>query len=298
MRQGRAGDLPGLVQLWREDVRAGRRDCVPAEAQIHSMMAGFDWESRSRIVDGAGGTLDGAVLVFNRATELPTTIAAVEASVMPGRDELLNDLTRWGFGLSRAAGAGSVQVWRGSGNRDALGKLGLELIRMWWRMDLRFEAEPLRPPSPVAGYRLRDATTVHSEMWVDVHNRAFADHWRFFPRTERDLMVGRPPELSLMAWASDESPVALTLAQIEVYPGDLRSQPVGVISSVGTLPEHRRTGLATWLVAEALIRLHRAGARSASLYVDGRSPMRAFDVYRKLGFELAFETEVWEATFR
>jgi len=26
--------------------------------------------------------------------------------------------------------------------------------------------------------------------------------------------------------------------------------------------------------------------------------MRAFDAYRKLGFELAFETEVWEATFR
>lgn len=70
------------------------------------------------------------------------------------------------------------------------------------------------------------------------------------------------------------------------------------MSSVGTLTEHRRRGLATWLVAEALLRLHRAGARHASLYVDGRSPMRAFDAYSKLGFELAFETEVWEAKFR
>jgi ribosomal protein S18 acetylase RimI-like enzyme len=60
----------------------------------------------------------------------------------------------------------------------------------------------------------------------------------------------------------------------------------------------RRQGLATWLVAEALVRLHRGGARSAALYVDWQSPMRAFDPYRKLGFKLAFETEVWEATFR
>lgn len=111
-------------------------------------------------------------------------------------------------------------------------------------------------------------------------------------------MAGRPSGLSLMAVAPGGSPAALTLCQIEEYGLDSRSQPVGVISSVGTLPDHRRRGLATWLVAEALVRLHRAGARHASLYVDGENPTRAFDAYKKLGFELAFETEVWEATFR
>jgi ribosomal protein S18 acetylase RimI-like enzyme len=110
-------------------------------------------------------------------------------------------------------------------------------------------------------------------------------------------MAGRPAELSLIAVAPGGAPAALALNQIETYASDPRPQPVGIISSVGTLPEHRRCGLATWLVAEALVRLHHAGARHASLYVDGESPMRAYDVYRKLGFELAFETEVWEATF-
>ena len=66
----------------------------------------------------------------------------------------------------------------------------------------------------------------------------------------------------------------------------------------GTLPEHRRRGLAIWLVAETLLRLHRGGARSASLYVDGKSPFPAYDAYSKLGFKVAFESEVWEATFR
>jgi ribosomal protein S18 acetylase RimI-like enzyme len=92
-------------------------------------------------------------------------------------------------------------------------------------------------------------------------------------------------------------PAALTLCQVETYAGDLRPQPVGLVSSVGTIPEHRRRGLASWLVAEGLQRLRRAGARHASLYVDGLSSTRAFDAYRKLGFELAFVTEVWEANF-
>jgi ribosomal protein S18 acetylase RimI-like enzyme len=134
--------------------------------------------------------------------------------------------------------------------------------------------------------------------WSDVHNLAFADHWRFTPRTEHELMAGRPPALCLMAVTPGGSPAALTVCHIESYSADLRPQPVGVVSSVGTLPEHRRRGLATWLVAEALRRLHEAGARHASLYVDAWNPTGAVDAYRKLGFELAFETEVWEATFR
>jgi ribosomal protein S18 acetylase RimI-like enzyme len=89
----------------------------------------------------------------------------------------------------------------------------------------------------------------------------------------------------------------VTLCHLETYVEDSRPQPVGLVSSVGTLPEHRRRGLANWLVAEGLRRLRSEGARHASLYVDGRNQTRAFDAYQKLGFELAFEAEVWEATF-
>ena len=92
------------------------------------------------------------------------------------------------------------------------------------------------------------------------------------------------------------APVAIAFGDVERYGDDPRPQPVCMISSVGTLPEHRRRGLAGWLVAEVMRRLGRAGARHASLYVDGLNPMRAFDVYRRLGFEVAFEAEVWEAS--
>src|SRR5207248_9917277 len=68
---------------------------------------------------------------------------------------------------------------------------------------------------------------------------------------------------------------AITLGEVEDYGADPRPQPVGLVSSVGTMPEHRRRGLAGWLVAEVLRRLRAAGARHASLYVDGMSPMRS-----------------------
>jgi ribosomal protein S18 acetylase RimI-like enzyme len=160
-------------------------------------------------------------------------------------------------------------------------------------------AGALPTPVPITGYRLLDGADVPKGSWAPMHNRSFADHWRFSPRTEEELIVGKLPALCLMAVAAvSGEPAAVTLSQLETYDEDARAQPVGLVSSVGTVPEHRRRGLATWLVAESLLRLRNAGARCASLYVDGLNETRAFDAYRKLGFELAFETEVWEANFR
>jgi len=292
VRPGRADDLPAVLRLWHADVRAGRIDCVPGEAHLQRLLAGFDWGARSRVVEGATG-LEGAVLVAGR----PTPHGAVtQVSVACERPELRRDLLRWGLDLSRAAGAIAAQVWAGRGHSDGLARLGAEMVRPWWRMDMDLSAT-LPEPLPVDGYQLRDGDAVPAGGWSDVHNRSFADHWRFSPRQEAELVTGRPPHLALMVTTREGTPTALTLAQIESYPEDAREQPVGIISSVGTVPEHRRRGLATWLVAEELLRLRAEGARSASLYVDGWNHTRAFDAYRKLGFELAFESEVWEATF-
>ncbi|MEA2643048.1 MAG: hypothetical protein QOG08_74 [Chloroflexota bacterium] len=293
MRPGRAEDVAGVLDLWAEDVRAGRRDCVPSDDRLRRMLAGFDWETSSRIAEDPDGHIEGAVLVSSRAAP-GGTIAIVEASVARGRTELLGDLTRWGVGLSKAAGATTAMVWRGRGHSEGLDHFGLELVRPWWRMDRSLAAQP-PAPSAVAGYAMHDATSQPRESWAEAHNLSFADHWRFTPRDAEELMAGRAPDLSLMAVTRTGAPAALTLGQIEPYKADPRPQPVGVISSVGTLPEHRRHGLASWLMAEALLRLRAAGARHASLYVDGQNLTGAVDLYRKLGFELAFEIEVWEA---
>jgi ribosomal protein S18 acetylase RimI-like enzyme len=161
-------------------------------------------------------------------------------------------------------------------------------------MDLGI-VDGLPPARQVVGYEMVDGTTARLP-WAELFNSTFADHWRFTPRAEEEITADKAPDLCLMAVTSmRREPVALALGEVETYAGDPRPQPVGLISSVGTLPGHRRRGLATWLVNDLLHRLQAAGAHHLSLYVDGANHTRAFDAYRKLGFEVAFEAEVWEA---
>ena len=297
MRAGRAADLGALVNLWREEVRAGRRDSVPEEADLRRLLAHFDWEARSRVVEADPQGIAGAVLVSSRPTPQGTIGRIDPAAAGADAEEVMHELVRWALQLCRASGATMVQVWVGPGHKQALRRLGLEMTRPWWRMDRRLTAD-LPRSTPVTGYDLHDGLSLPHGIWADMHNRTFADHWSFTARSEAELMNGKSPELCLMAVAAGTGErAALTLCQLETYAEDRRPQPVGVVSSVGTLPEHRRRGLATWLVTEGVHRLHAAGASQASLYVDGKSQTHAFDVYRKLGFDLAFVAEVWEATF-
>ncbi len=298
MRPGRATDLPALAELWSTEVREGRRDSAPRLVELQHLLAHFDWEARSRLVEGAGDGLAGAVLVTSRTAPEGTFARIDVAAAGKESARVTRELARWGLQLSRAAGAASAQVWIGPGQQDVLRACGLDMVRPWWRMDRSLSGE-LPPRRSVAGYELLDGSQLHRGVWAEMHNRSFADHWRFSPRTEDELMKGKLPDLCLMAVTTDSRvPAALTLCHVETYRDDTRPQPVGLISSVGTLPEHRRHGLANWLVSESIHRLRNARARHASLYVDGRSEFRAHEAYRKLGFDLAFETEVWEATFQ
>ena len=299
MRPGRAADIPALLELWRSEVRAGRRDSAPLQPQAQTMLAQFDWEARSRVVEDGGGLVAGAVLVTSRESSEGTVARIDPAAADRGEaPPAMRDLIQWGLQLSRAAGAAAAQIWVGPGQSAALESLGLHMVRPWWRMDRGLAGE-LPAPIPIDGYELLDASRVPKGSWAQMHNRSFADHWRFSPRSEEELMIGKVPRLCLMAVkAITGEPAAVTLCQLETYVEDPRPQPVGLVSSVGTVPEHRRHGLASWLVAEGMLRLQEAGGRHCSLYVDGLNETRASDAYRKLGFDLAFETEVWEATFR
>ena len=292
MRPGRAADLTALMELWRREVTAGRQDIVPDEARTARVLASFDWEARSRVVDADGG-LAGAMLLMSR----PSPEGVIASMYVAGPPSVAAGLARWGVQLSRAAGASVAQTFMARGSGDPLRDAGMTAVRPWWRMD-RALGGNLPRPVEVAGYAMADTRNAPPGAWSDMFNRTFADHWRFAPRREDEVVDGKPPELCLMVvTASGNEPVAITLGELETYRDDSRAQPVGLISSVGTLPEHRRRGLAGWLVAETMCRLRGAGAHTASLYVDGGNATRASDLYRKLGFEVAFEAEVWEATW-
>jgi ribosomal protein S18 acetylase RimI-like enzyme len=290
MRAGRVQDLPGLRSLWAHEVLRRGRDCVPSEAAIVRMMSAFDWSARSRVIEDRIG-LRAAALVLEHSNR-GGTVVRVETTARDEADRLR--LIEWGLGLSRAAGAAVVQVWRPKGQRQGMMELGLSLARPFWRMD-RSDLEDVPEVPLPPGYRL--AQVIDRRAAVQVFNRSFAEHWRFQPLDPDNLApAARPAPLELLAVTDQGAPAAVVWCEVDAHDPDVRPQPVGVVEVVGTLPEHRRRGLASALTAEALRRLRRQGAASASLYVDGLNPTRAYDVYGRLGFVVAFQYEVFEAT--
>jgi ribosomal protein S18 acetylase RimI-like enzyme len=292
LRAGRVQDLPGLRTLWAHEVLNRGRDCVPSEAMIARLMGSFDWAARSRVIEDSGGPR-AAALVLAHATG-GRSVARVETAAR-GEDDRLR-LIRWALGLSRAGGAVLAQVWRPRGQHRGMTELGLTLARPFWRMDRRGLEEVPLAPLP-AGYRL--AHTVDRREAAAVFNRSFAEHWRFQALDPDDPpATDRPRELELMAVTDAGAPVAIVWCELATHDPDLRRQPVGVVEVVGTVPEHRRRGLGYSLTAAALRRLRRRGAASASLYVDGLNPTRAYDVYGRLGFAVAFQYDVFEVEFK
>lgn len=298
MRPGGPGDLVALREVMKRLVRQGILNAVPTPSFFERRLGDFDWAARSRIVV-QDGEIVGGVLVFDRPVP-EGTLARAEIIAGP---ELLVPLADWGIALSRASAAWAVQVWRGRGHTAGLERTGLAQVRGFWRMDRPNLLAIPAPPLP-AGYRLLDdtATEMDEQRWLETYELAFAEHWRHSPgrpdifqslRSAPSFVAG----LHLMALSADGRPAALVISGLEDYEEDRRPQPVGLVGTVGTVPEHRRRGLAAALTAEALRRLRAAGARSSSLYVDAQNPTRAYDVYRRLGYEVGFEDEVWELTF-
>jgi len=176
-----------------------------------------------------------------------------------------------------------------------MAELGLGFVRPFWRMDRR----DLRAVPPLAlpvGYRV--ARSPDPRTAIEVFNLSFAEHWRFQALDpDNPPPTGRPPDLHVVAETCDGRPVATAWCSLDAYDPDPRPQPVGMVEVVGTLLEHRRRGLGHALTAKALRRLAWRGAASASLFVDGLNPTRAYDIYRRLGFAVVFEYEVFEADF-
>jgi len=293
MRPGKPEDLGQIVELFRHEVEVGRQDSAPSESRTRARLARFDWSGKSRVME-LDGHLEAAVLVVAR----PSPDGVLADVYAAGHGDAYGNAVEWGVLFAQASGAKIVHTTMAAGHGDGLERFGLRRARPWWRMD-RSLGDALPEVAPVPGYELADATRTAPGVWAGMFNRSFADHWRFAPRTDPEIVGGKPPELCLMAvTTTTRAPAAITLGETEEFADDRRPQPVGIVSSVGTVPEHRRRGLAGWLVAEEMRRLRDASARHASLYVDGLNPTRAYKIYNELGFEVVYEAEVWEASFR
>lgn len=292
MRPGRHEDLPALLSLWAEDVRSGLHDCVPDPDWLRRQTGGFDWETRSRVVEGRGGA-QGFVVVLERLSDAGSVVR-VEA--VARSEPVRHQLLEWALLFSRAAGATSAQIWwPHAADSSGLRRLGLEQVRAFWRMD-RDDLGRLPAADLPDDYNL--SPSIDPRVAADTFNRAFADHWRSPAVTPGQVpSSGTDSDLCLLALAPDGDPAAMVWSTVERHQQDRRPQPVGILNVVGTVPYHRRRGLALALTTEALRRLRARGAASASLYVDALNPTGAPGLYRRLDFQVAYEFDVFEVSW-
>lgn len=291
MRPGKAADLAPLLEIWREEASAGQRE-YPNPRWLESVMGDFDWATRSRVIEAEGRVAAGVVCLERKLVD--SSVARLEAV---GPDPLARLLIEWGIRASLAHGARVARVWQTPGRTGRL-PAGAALVRRWWRMD-RNDSVAFPAASVAPGYRLtsQDRDPCPVGVLARLHDEAFREHWEASPIDPETVAarVAHAPDLMLMAVTGEGSPAAFVWAELqELDPGDPRPGPNGLVGSVGTLPAHRRQGLAGGLIAESLSRLALKGARSGSLYVDALNSTGAVQVYGRLGFTVGWEWEIWE----
>jgi mycothiol synthase len=155
--------------------------------------------------------------------------------------------------------------------------------------DLKGDLGP-EPPDVPDGYSLQTWEGVdHDEARV-AHNLAFPGHPGFTPWSPQmwSQWVAESrsfrPALSLLL-RDDEGDIA---AYVQTSEFDATFAASGIreafVAKVGTLPAHRRRGLAGVLLQHALARYRQEGFDRAALDVDSENPSGALGIYERAGF--------------
>ncbi|HET9111938.1 MAG TPA: GNAT family N-acetyltransferase [Ktedonobacterales bacterium] len=179
--------------------------------------------------------------------------------------------------------------------QDLLAREGYSMARVFWEMRVELRDEPAAPSLP-AGLRLRAFVPGQDERPVfDTVEAAFADHWEHVPR-EFDEWLSRTkrpdfdPSLWLVIEADDGSIPAVAL-------GWMRDDH-GWISTVATLREWRKRGLAGSLLHASFRAFWQRGMRVVALGVDAQNPTGATHVYEGVGMRVASSAVIFKKVLR
>ncbi|SEF35004.1 Acetyltransferase (GNAT) family protein [Amycolatopsis pretoriensis] len=170
-----------------------------------------------------------------------------------------------------------------AGLAELMRSQGFAPVRFFRRME-----RPLGDVAPVNA-RIEPWSEETDEDFRRVRNAAFADCWGAVPMPPdmwRNKIVNQTfrPEVSFLHRDAAGVPVGLLVT----LSWDADTEATGVRDAhfmiVGTLPEHRRRGIATALLAHASSAAKERGYDRASLVVDSASPSGASGVFERAGF--------------
>ena len=129
------------------------------------------------------------------------------------------------------------------------------------------------------------------ELLNRLDNETFKEHHNFRPRTleETKYALFDMPWFDKQAWFFAETagqPVGYAGGAIDEGLNKEKGLKWGWIWDIGVLKSHRRKGVATRLMIRTMEWLKGAGMEEAMLYVDDLNPMKAIELYWKLGFNV------------
>lgn len=219
--------------------------------------------------------LDGGVHPSYRRRGIGTTL--VEAGVAAAK--VLHERHHPGLRLA-------VDVHRPehiAGLPELMRSRGLAPVRYFRRME-----HPLGEVTPVDA-RIEPWSEDTGEDFRRVRNEAFADAWGAVPMPAdlwRNKITNQTfrPEVSFLFRDANGVPVGLLVTMS----WDADTEATGIRDAhfmvVGTLPGHRKRGVATALLAHAVHAAAEQGYDQASLVVDSASPSGASGVFERAGF--------------
>ncbi len=233
-------------------------------------------------------------------------IAYLRLHIHPDEEttELAGDVLTW---AERAAaerfGSGfqiEASAKRGSDRRIALlERRGYTIDRVFHMMK-RPITEAASKPLPLAGYRLRQFKGESEiDAWLDLYVNAFQDHYDFHPIVREDRVQSLSaddylPEFDLVIETGNGALAAFSIV-------DKRVDSTGVvdwhIDLIGTHRDHRKRGLAEWLLRHTIAQVRDYGGAEVSLKVDAASPTGANRLYERLGFVVTSESIDYRKTF-
>ncbi|WP_284747265.1 GNAT family N-acetyltransferase [Amycolatopsis sp. RTGN1] len=219
--------------------------------------------------------LDGGVHPAHRRRGVGTTL--VEAGVAAAK--VLHALHHPGLRLA-------VDVHRPehiAGLAELMRSQGFAPVRYFRRME-----HPLGDVAPVEA-RIEPWSQETDEDFRRIRNAAFEDCWGAVPMPPdlwRNKIVNQTfrPGLSFLFRDAAGTPAGLLVTMT----WDADTEATGIRDAhfmvVGTLPDHRKRGVATTLLAHALGAAKGQGYDRASLVVDSASPSGASGVFERAGF--------------
>lgn len=186
--------------------------------------------------------------------------------------------------------AGASDPWElhvSSADSDAsagrlFARFGFSPVRYWYDME-RPVADPV-PPAPIAdGLRIVRYEPRYEDSLYIAHMEAFSDHWGFHWRPQAEWRA----QLTSVSFRPQQTFLAVTGA--DEVAGYLRSagyeDPTRMtMATIGTRRAYRRKGVASSLIAAALVGYREAGVQTANLGVDSANPTGALRVYERMGF--------------